>query len=122
MWWAFGPSLHASVGQIDLGGPLGAIESYIFLHKNRTISRTQILKQLMKGEFDVPDECLGDAKEMVDNLYKEYTNLEDEIIQHYENLGEENIFEKIKIMFAMHNGKKYVKLIWNLIKLKCIYS
>ena len=43
-------------------------------------------------------------------------NLEDEIIKHYENLGEENIFEKIKIMFAMHNGRKYDKLIWSLIK------
>ena len=91
-------------------------KSYIFLHKNRTISRDQILKQMKKGEFDVPDECLGDAKEIVSNLYKEYTNLEDEIIRHYENLGEENIFEKIKIMFAMHHGKKYDKLIWNLIK------
>lgn len=91
-------------------------ETYIFLHKNRTISRDQILKQMKKDEFDVPDECLGDAKEIVSNLKKEYKNLEDEIIRHYENLGKENIFEKIKIMFAMHNGKKYNKLIWNLIK------
>ena len=91
-------------------------ESYIFLHKNRTISRDQILKQMKKDEFDVPDECLGDAKEIVSNLKKEYKNLEDEIIRHYANLGEENIFEIIKIMFAMHNGKKYKKLIWNLIK------
>ena len=91
-------------------------ESYIFLHKNRTISRDQILKQMKKDEFDVPDECLGDAKEIVSNLKKEYRNIEDEIIEHYANLGEENIFEKIQIMFAMHKGKKYKKLIWNLIK------
>merc|ERR1712082_83370 len=91
-------------------------KSYIFLHKNRTISRDQIFKQMKKGEFDVPDECLGDAKEIVSNLYKEYANLEDEIIRHYENLGEENIFEQIKIMFAMHHGKKYDKSIWKLIK------
>ena len=91
-------------------------ETYIFLHKNRTISRDQILKQMKKDEFDVPDECLGDAKEIVSNLKKEYKNLEDEIIRHYANLGEENIFEKIQIMFAMHKGKKYKKLIWNLIK------
>ena len=91
-------------------------ETYIFLHKNKTISRDEILKQMKKDEFDVPDECLGDAKEIVSNLKKEYKNLEDEIIRHYENLGEKNIFEKIKIMFAMHKGKKYKKLIWNLIK------
>ena len=97
-------------------------ETYIFLHKNKTISRDEILKQMKKDEFDVPDECLGDAKEIVSNLKKEYKNLEDEIIRHYENLGKENIFEKIKIMFAMHNGKKYKKLIWNLIKNECIYS
>ena len=91
-------------------------ETYIFLHKNKTISRDEILKQMKKDEFDVPDECLGDAKEIVSNLKKEYKNLEDEIIGHYANLGEENIFEKIQIMFAMHKGKKYKKLIWNLIK------
>ena len=90
--------------------------SYIFLHKNRTISREQILKQIKKGEFDVPDECLGDAEEIVSDLKKEYTNLENEILKQYENLGEDNIIEKIKIMFAMYNGKKYDKLIWNLIK------
>ncbi len=91
-------------------------KSYIFLHKNRTISRDLILKQMKNGGLDVPDECLDDAKEIVDNLYMEYKNLEDEILKQYENLGEDNIIEKIKIMFAMYNGKKYDKLIWNLIK------
>ena len=75
-----------------------------------------ILKQMKNGEFDVVDECLGDVKEIVVNLYMEYTNLEDKIIKQYENLGKDNIFEKNKIMFAMYNGKKYGKLIWNLIK------
>ena len=97
-------------------------KSYIYLHKNRTVSREKILKQIKNGGLDVPDECLDDAKEIVNNLNMEYSNLEDEILKQYENLVDDNIIEKIresmysKIMFAMHNGKKYDKLIWNLIK------
>jgi RNA ligase len=97
-------------------------KTYILLHKNKTISREQILKQMKRGEIEAPDECSEELKTILDDINNEHSNLKTKILEEYEDFNEENIIEQIKysvyskIMFAIRNGKKYDKLILDLIK------
>ena len=97
-------------------------KTYILLHKYKTISREQILKQMKQGEIEAPDKCSDDLKFFLDNINNEHSNLKTKILEKHINFNEENIIEQIKysvyskIMFAIRNGKKYDKLILDLIK------